>query len=93
MHDAPEKDKKRQERLISFGIEFLRFYDSDIKDKLERVVRKIDAWIRNFEQRGENLHPPKSPFKGGLNISLNESIFNKGFVFTITLFLKFRKYF
>jgi very-short-patch-repair endonuclease len=46
-----EKDIKRQKRLESFGIHFLRFLDSDIKNNLQGVLIFIEEWINEFETR------------------------------------------
>nr|MBN2278016.1 endonuclease domain-containing protein [candidate division Zixibacteria bacterium] len=47
------EDKIRQAKLESLGIEFLRFYDSDVKTNIEGVVVTIDNWIL--------VHTPSSP--------------------------------
>jgi very-short-patch-repair endonuclease len=39
-------DDRRQERLESLGIRFLRFDDKQVKTNLDGVVLAIDAWIR-----------------------------------------------
>ncbi|MFH2035180.1 MAG: DUF559 domain-containing protein [Candidatus Zixiibacteriota bacterium] len=53
-HDGKEiEDKIRQTELESLGIDFLRFYDSDVKTNIEGVVLTIDNWIA--------LHTPSSP--------------------------------
>ena len=38
-------DEKRQRRLESLGVRFLRFLDSDVKTNLEGVVAAIGEWI------------------------------------------------
>ena len=43
--DKENYDKKRQERLESLGVHFLRFYDSDVKVNIEGVVERIGEWI------------------------------------------------
>lgn len=45
--DQPERDAKRQERLESLGVRFLRFDDSDIKSNINWVVNEIQHWIDN----------------------------------------------
>ena len=45
--DQPERDAKRQERLESLGVRFLRFDDSDIKSNINWVVSEILSWIDN----------------------------------------------
>jgi very-short-patch-repair endonuclease len=45
-HDGKEDyDRRRQQRLKSFGIRFLRFTDHDVKTNIEGVLQAIDAWI------------------------------------------------
>ena len=38
-------DIERQERLESFGVQFLRFTDNDVKQNLEGVLLAIESWI------------------------------------------------
>ena len=42
--DQPEKDKKRQQRLESLGVHFLRFDDIDIKRNMNWVLEQIVFW-------------------------------------------------
>ncbi len=45
-HNAKyEKDIERQQKLESFGLQFLRFYDGDVRFNLEGVVQSIKDWI------------------------------------------------
>ena len=49
-HEAPEayqRDLKRQARLESLGVSFLRFADQDVKQNLNEVVETIRYWIEN----------------------------------------------
>lgn len=42
IHDSKlEEDKFRQEILESYGITFIRFYESDVRNNLEYVLRDI----------------------------------------------------
>ncbi|MEP4535537.1 MAG: DUF559 domain-containing protein [Cyclobacteriaceae bacterium] len=45
--DQPEKDQRRQERLESLGVCFLRFDDLDVKSDINWVVNEIQHWIDN----------------------------------------------
>jgi len=38
-------DIERRERLESFGVQFLRFTDNDVKQNLEGVLLAIESWI------------------------------------------------
>ena len=51
---ALKKDKIRQTRLESLGVNFMRFDNRDIKSDLSRVIAKIDDWI---EQNEPTPHP------------------------------------
>jgi len=49
-HDQKlEKDRLRQQKLESLGLSFLRFYDLDVKNDLDGVIRVIELWIDEFE--------------------------------------------
>ena len=52
-----EEDQMRQQKLESFGLSFLRFYDSDVKKNISDVLRAIGCWIEKFE----NKEQPPSP--------------------------------
>jgi very-short-patch-repair endonuclease len=39
-------DTKRQKRLESYGIKFLRFRDEDVKKNIRGVLQKIEDWIK-----------------------------------------------
>ncbi len=42
-----EYDEKRQKRLESLGVKFLRFDDLDVKFNMEGVLKIISKWINN----------------------------------------------
>jgi len=46
-----EADLKRQQKLESLGLSFLRFYDSDVKNNMDGVLKVIYNWIEDFEQK------------------------------------------
>ena len=43
---AKERDIERQLRIENFGVTFLRFKDEAVKENADRVVAKIERWIR-----------------------------------------------
>ena len=45
-----EKDKRRQRKLESYGISFLRFDDLEIRHNLDGVVKAIEEWVEEFER-------------------------------------------
>ena len=45
--DVYEEDLKRQTRLESLGVSFLRFADEDVKRHLGEVVESIRIWIED----------------------------------------------
>ena len=55
-------DEKRQQRLESLGVRFLRFDDLEVKFQMESVLSRIKEWINAYTQNSQT-----SPFKGGLN--------------------------
>ncbi len=56
--DVLRIDQERQIKLEKFGIKFLRFDDSDVKDSMENVLLSIEYYINQLE------HPPKPPSRG-----------------------------
>ena len=40
-----QNDKRRQKRLESLGVKFLRFDDMDVKTNLSVVIEEIEDWI------------------------------------------------
>jgi very-short-patch-repair endonuclease len=49
-----EKDRLRQQKLESLGLSFLRFYDLDVKNDLNGVIRVIELWIDEFESKQQS---------------------------------------
>ena len=46
-HDFRDRQNwKRQHRLETFGVRFLRFYDRDVKQNMEGVLTTIKQWIK-----------------------------------------------
>ena len=54
-----EEDLKRQEKLESLGVLFLRFLDVDVKKDMNNVLREIEHWVL------EHKEPTPSPSKEG----------------------------
>ena len=40
-----DEDEKRQKRLESLGVQFLRFQDIDVKQNMDGVLKMIEDWI------------------------------------------------
>ncbi|MDR4507876.1 MAG: type I restriction endonuclease [Candidatus Brocadiaceae bacterium] len=60
-----ENDIKRQERLESLGVRFLRFHDLDIKKNLEDVLRVIEHWIKEHQNDLVGRVPTPDPSQEG----------------------------
>lgn len=43
--EAIEKDKARQERLETFGVIFLRFTETEVRNSMRTVLAVIEDWI------------------------------------------------
>ncbi|MCL5037597.1 MAG: DUF559 domain-containing protein [Chloroflexi bacterium] len=52
-----EKDAERQMVLESFGVNFLRFQDRDIKQNMEGVLIAIENWIDESEACADSTTP------------------------------------
>ena len=67
-HDHEETykaDNKRQKRLESLGVNFLRFDDEEVKKNINNVIRTIEYWI---EEKEEDMDKPTpTPPKRGLD--------------------------
>ena len=48
--NADARDKKRQRRLESLGVRFLRFTDGDVKKEMDAVLRQIETWVLEHEK-------------------------------------------
>jgi len=56
-HETDEafvKDKDRQEHLENLGVRFLRFKESDARNKMRWVLEVIEDWIK----KNASLHTP-----------------------------------
>lgn len=47
------KDREKQEDLISHGYSILRFKDTEVEGETEKVRKRIELWITEYE----NAHP------------------------------------
>ena len=59
-HDTEEaykKDIERQTRLETFGVRFLRFDDREVKFDMMNVLREIDYWIMDYEEKNQGKLP------------------------------------
>ncbi|HAB53308.1 MAG: DNA methylase [Ignavibacteria bacterium RIFOXYB2_FULL_35_12] len=51
-HYGNEKhDIRRQKRLENLGISFLRFDDMEVRHQLDKVIKRIEDWIDDFEKK------------------------------------------
>ena len=49
--EAVQNDEKRQTKLESLGINFIRFDDLDVKKEMGFVLETIENWIIDFEEK------------------------------------------
>lgn len=59
-HDFEEvrdNDEIRQKRLESLGVRFLRFDDREIKNDMANVLRIIEYWVLEYEEKHEKKSP------------------------------------
>jgi very-short-patch-repair endonuclease len=60
-HDSEEvyqEDIKRQAKLESYGISFLRFDDREVRNDIENVIRMIEGWIEDWKESNPNSKYP-----------------------------------
>ncbi len=51
-HDwKAEEDEKRQKRLESLGVRFLRFQDIDVKQNMDGILKVIEDWIEKHTSK------------------------------------------
>ena len=46
-----ERDEVRQKKLEKLGVSVLQFDDLEVRHNLDIVVKKIEEWIEEFEER------------------------------------------
>lgn len=51
--DQPQRDKKRQMRLESLGVKFLRFDDFDVKTNIKWVLNEVYHIVQELKTSGE----------------------------------------
>ncbi len=56
--DKHEYDLRRQKKLESLGVRFIRFEDLDVKRSLIDVLRALEIVISEIENHNKNLHVP-----------------------------------
>lgn len=49
--EVKKKDKEKEEDLISHGYTVLRFEDSEVVGELEKVRKRIQLWIKEYESK------------------------------------------
>lgn len=59
--DASKADENRQDEIEKLGIRFLRFDDLDVKHNMPNVLRTIESFILEFEEKNN----PPTPFNKG----------------------------
>ncbi|MFO0793585.1 MAG: endonuclease domain-containing protein, partial [Candidatus Brocadiaceae bacterium] len=55
-----EEDQRRQAKLESLGVRFLRFYDFDVKKNIQGVLSVIEDWIRHHATNSSQPTPGPS---------------------------------
>lgn len=50
-----KKDVIKEERIKSFGISLLRFTDNQVFNDMENVLRAIESFILEFEEKNERI--------------------------------------
>ncbi len=60
--EAFNADNKRQSRIETFGVKFLRFDDEEVRKDMPNVLRSIEGWILDWEEANpEKLYPGRKP--------------------------------
>ena len=54
-----EEDMVRQKKLEALGVNFLRFYDEEVKHDINNVLCTISFWILDYEEKTQRVqtHP------------------------------------
>ena len=79
--DVQKNDKKRQRRLESLGVHFLRFKNSELECQMERVLCSIKSWIEglptpNPSREGNEDGPTPNPSREGNEDGMEGIIFD-----------------
>ena len=56
--EVARKDRVREERLRSLGYHILRFEDEEVFKDLKNVVRTIENWILDWEEKNKSQCKP-----------------------------------
>jgi len=62
-NEKSKEDRRRQAKLESLGVRFLRFYDFDVKKNMLGVLSVIENWIR--EHATNSSQPTPDPSQEG----------------------------
>ncbi|MEB3233617.1 MAG: endonuclease domain-containing protein [Leptolyngbyaceae bacterium] len=62
--EAQERDRIRQSRIESFGVQFLRFQDREVLHQTDQVLTAIQQWIESRCSKVEQNPPPAPPQRG-----------------------------
>ncbi|MGF7041159.1 very-short-patch-repair endonuclease [Mucilaginibacter lappiensis] len=57
--EAFNRDELRQQKLESFGIQFLRFSEAEIKNDMLNAIRTIESTIINMAKNDPSIKLPK----------------------------------
>lgn len=57
--EAFNRDELRQQKLESFGIQFLRFSEAEIKNDMLNAIRTIESTIINMAKNSPSIKLPK----------------------------------
>ncbi len=55
--EAANKDKLKEKKLKELGISILRFYNEDVMRNIDSILRAIQCYIEDFEER-HKTHTP-----------------------------------
>jgi len=56
--EAIEDDELRQNELEELDISFLRFDDEEVRNNIDNVIRVIEGWIEDWEEKHPELDYP-----------------------------------
>ena len=63
--DVFKNDLVREEELKSIGFDIIRFTDDEVLTDINNVIRAIENFIKDFEEKKQNTTPFNSPASGG----------------------------
>ena len=53
-----EKDKRKEKRMNELGIQVLRFDDDEVMTDIDNVIRSIEGYVEEFEERQKHTPNP-----------------------------------